>query len=120
MIEWAGALYTFGKELYGWYKDGKEVYDAAKGGYEAVKDIENHFEVKEGEPKLIDFEWVQKSGFQQRLEGEGYELGFVKRQRIASKELDGFKVMYEVERGNKIKRKLVLYDGLTLMGRKKG
>lgn len=72
MIEWAGTLYTLGKELYGYFKDGKELYATAKEGYDAVKSIENHFEVKEGEPKHVDFEWVSKSGFQSQLEGEGY------------------------------------------------
>lgn len=33
MIEWPGVMYTFGKLLYGYYKDVEEVYDAAKGGY---------------------------------------------------------------------------------------
>ena len=118
MIEWAGTLYTLGKELYGYFKDGKELYDAAKGGYDAVKDIKGHFEVNEGDSKLIDFEWVKKSGFQTQLERDGYEIGFVKPDKIASRELDGWEIMFEVDKSKHIKRRLVLYDGLTLIGRK--
>lgn len=118
MIEWAGLLYTIGKEVYGYYKDGKEVFDVAKGGYEAVKGIKDHFEVKEGEPKLIDFEWVRKSGFQTHAEAQGLQLGFTRPEKVASRELDGYEIMYEVDMATKTKRKLVLYDKSVLIGKK--
>lgn len=43
MIEFAGFAYAVAKEAYGYIKE--------------------HFEVKEIDPKLFDYDWVNKSGF---------------------------------------------------------
>lgn len=112
MIEWAGTVYALAKEVYGYLKDAKDVYEAAK-------DVKENFEIKEGDPKLVDIGWPQKSGFQAKSEAEGYEIAWSRPDRVASRELDGYEVMYEVDKDTKLKRKLVLYDGLVLIGRKK-
>jgi hypothetical protein len=118
MIEWAGTAYALGKEIYGYLKDGKEVFDAAKGAYDSAKEVKEHFEVKEAEPKLVEMSWVQKSGFDRACADEGYTLAWSRPDKVASRELDGFQVMYEIDKGARLKRKLVLYDGLVLPGRK--
>jgi hypothetical protein len=116
MIELLGTAYALAKEAYGYYKDAKEVFDASKGAYEAAKDIKEHFEVKEGEPKLVDFGWPDVSGFQAKE--QGYEVAWSKPDRVASREIDGYEVMYEIDKNANTKRKLVLRDGLVLIGRK--
>jgi len=118
MIEFLGLAYTMGKEVYGYFKDGKEIFDAAKGAYTAGKDIKEHFEVKEIDPKLVDMAWVQKSGFDKASAEAGYKLAWSRPDRVASREIDGYEVMYEVDKGARTKRKLVLYDGLVLIGKK--
>ena len=119
MIEWAGTVYALAKEAYGHYRDAKELYDAGKAVYEAGKDFKDHFEIKESDPKLVDFEWATKSGFQAKAEADGYQISWSRPERVASRELDGYEVMYEIDKNAKIKRKLVLYDGMVLIGRKK-
>jgi hypothetical protein len=119
MIEFAGLIYTFGKEAFGYVKDGKEVFDFGKGLLKTGKDIKEHFDVKEGEPKLVNFEWVSKSGFQAELEAKGYNIAFSRPEKVASRELDGYEVMYELKKDSKTRHKIVLNDGSVLIGRKK-
>jgi hypothetical protein len=118
MIEFLGVLYTVGKAAYGFYKDNQEYVEVAKDGYDALKTLKEYFEVKEGDPKLIDMAWVAKSGFQDRVKVAGYTLFWSRADKVASHELDGHELMYEIDKDKKVKRKLVLYDGLTLMGKK--
>ena len=118
MIEWAGVLYALAKDAYGYYKDGKEVFDAAKGAYETGKAVTEHFKINEGDAKLVDINWPQKSGFQEKANSEGYTIRWCRPNKVASREIDGYQVMYEIDKDAKIKRKLVLYDGLVLIGKK--
>jgi len=118
MIEWAGTAFTIAKAVYGYIKDGKEFFSDAKDAYDLVKGVKDHFEVKEGEPKLVDMPWLKKSGFGDQLEAEGYSLRWSKPDKIASYELEGYTAMYEIDKATRTKRKLVVYDGLTLIGKK--
>lgn len=118
MIEFAGLAYALAKEAYGHFKDGKEVFDALKGAADTIKDFKEHFQLKETEPKLVDFEWPQKSGFMKCAEADGYTIAWSRPDKIASREIEGYQVMYEVDEKARTRRKLVLYDGLTLIGRK--
>jgi hypothetical protein len=118
MFEFAGTAFVLAKEAYEYLKGAKEVFDAGKGALDAAKDIKEHFEIKEGEPKLVDFEWTRKSGFQEQAEAQGYKIAFSRPDKIASREIDGYEVMYEIDKGAKTKRRLVLRDGLTLIGKK--
>lgn len=105
MIEFAGLLYTLGKEVYGYLKDGKEILDVGENLLKAGKDIKEHFDVKEGDPK---------SGFQALLEANGYSIGFTRPDKLASRELDGYEVMYEIKKESKTKHKIVLRDDSVL------
>lgn len=118
MIEWLGTAYALGKELLQYAKDAKEAYDAAKGAYDAGKEVKQHFEWKEGEPKLVDMSWVQKSGFDKAAAEQGYALAWSRPDKIASREIDGYQVMYELDKETRVKRKLVVYDGSVLLGKK--
>ncbi len=54
MIEWAGTAFTIAKTTYGYIKDGTEFFSDAKDAHDLVKGFKEHFEFKEGEPKLVD------------------------------------------------------------------
>lgn len=69
-------MFVLAKEAYEYLKGAKEVFDVGKGALDAAKDIKEHFEIKEGEPKLVDFEWTRKSGFQEQAEAQGYKIAF--------------------------------------------
>jgi hypothetical protein len=120
MIEFLGMAYMLGKEVYGYIKDGKEIFDAGKGVLDAAKGVKEHFEVKEIEPKLVDMAWLQKSGFDKVSADAGYTLAWSRPDKVASREIDGYELMYEIDKAARTKRKLVLYDGLVLLGKKAG
>lgn len=118
MIEFLGLGYALAKEAYGYFKDVKEVFDVGKDTYGAAKGVKEHFEIKDGEPKLVDIGWPEKSGFQAKAKEDGYEIAWSRPERVASREIDGYEAMYEIDKGARTKRKLVLYDGMVLIGRK--
>jgi hypothetical protein len=118
MIEFAGLAYALAKEAYEYFKDGREVFDALKGAADAVKDVKEHFQLKDADPKLVDLEWPQKSGFMKRAEADGYTIAWSRPDKVASREIDGYEVMYEIDENERTRRKLVLRDGLVLIGRK--
>ncbi|CBJ39326.1 protein of unknown function [Ralstonia solanacearum CMR15] len=100
MLEWLftsvpyGLLYSVGKDIHGYLK----------------------WEVKD---KLIDRDWLEKSGFHKQCVAEGIELRWVNAERVASAELDGWAILYELDKANRIRHKLVR-SGLevpTLMGK---
>lgn len=102
MLEWLfasipyGLLYSVGKDVHGYLK----------------------WEVKD---KLVDREWLEKSGFLAQCVADGIELGWVNAERVASKELDGWAVLYELDKPNRIRYRLVRKgeEVPTLMGKQK-
>ena len=131
MIEWLGMAYTFGKEGLGWYKDGKEAMKAGKEIYEAGKGVKKHLthkaeatapgpepEVKELEPNVVDRDWLETSGFQAEVEAKGYKLRWSRPDRVATRELEGYEVLYQVDQKARTKRALTRYDGSILIGHK--
>ncbi|KQW76334.1 hypothetical protein [Methylibium sp. Root1272] len=85
--------------------------------YEIGKDLKEHHEWKE-EDKLVDLPWVQKSGFDKSAEANGYKLCWSRPDRIESLKLDGYEVMFELDRSARTRRRLVARDGLVLVGKK--
>jgi hypothetical protein len=118
MIEFAGLAYTLAKEAFGYFKEGKEVFDALKGAADTAKDIKEHYQLKDADPRLVDFQWPEKSGFMKRAEADGYTIRWSQPDKVVSRELDGYEVMYEVDEKERTRRKLVLRDGLVLIGKK--
>jgi len=118
MIEWAGTVWILAKEAVGYIKDAKEFLDAGKAIYEGGKKTKEHFEIKVGDPKLIDFGWIAASGFQAKVEQDGYQIAFSRPEKVARRELDGYELMYEIDGEARVIRSLVLYDGSILIGRK--
>jgi hypothetical protein len=117
MIEWLGTAYALGKGLLQYANGAKEVYDVAKGAYDVGKEVKHHFEWKEGEPKLVDMQWVQNSGFDRAAAAQGYTLAWSRPDKVASREIDGYQVMYELDKETRVKRKIVVYDGSILLGK---
>ncbi|MGA9919181.1 MAG: hypothetical protein WBR17_42300 [Paraburkholderia sp.] len=60
------------------------------------KDVPGYLR-REVKDKLVDREWLEKSGFLAQCVAGGIELGWVNAERVASKELDGWAVLYELE-----------------------
>ncbi|SIT49078.1 conserved hypothetical protein [Paraburkholderia ribeironis] len=92
MIEWIGLLYTF------------------------AKDLRDHVKWDEA-VKTVHMDWLEKSGFKAALEAKGIELRWCRPERIPTLQFDGWDVVYELDRGNHVRRRLVLRDGLTLVGK---
>ncbi|BDC37933.1 hypothetical protein [Paraburkholderia terrae] len=102
MFEWLfasipyGLLYTVGKDIHGYLT----------------------WEVKD---KLVDREWLEKSGFHAQCEAQGIKLGWVNAERVATLELDGWAVLYELDKPKRIRYRLVRKgeEVPTLMGTQK-
>lgn len=85
--------------------------------YEVGKDLKEHYEWKE-EDKLVDLPWVEKSGFDKAAEANGYKLHWSRPDHIESRKLDGYEVMFELDKSARVRRRLVARDGLVLLGKK--
>jgi hypothetical protein len=86
--------------------------------YNVAKDIAGFLKWEE-KNKLVDREWLEKSGFHKRCEAEGIKLGWINAERIASAELDGWAVLYELDKPNRIRHRLIRSgpEVPTLMGK---
>lgn len=92
MIEWAGLLYGI------------------------VKDLKQLIEYKE-EDKLVDINWPEKSGFGNEWSEKGYKLRWERPDKIESRRLEGWEVLYEVDKIKRLRRRIVLRDSLVLIGK---
>lgn len=85
--------------------------------YEIGKDLKEHYEWKQ-EDKLVELPWVEKSGFKRVAEANGYTLYWSRPDRIESRKIDGYEVMFELDEVARMRRRLVTRDSLVLLGRK--
>jgi hypothetical protein len=84
--------------------------------YGFARDLKEHFEWEERE-KQVDREWLDKSGFERQLVDLGYKLYWSRPDSIATREFDGYSVLYELDRTKRVRYRLVRYDGTTLIGK---
>jgi hypothetical protein len=70
------------------------------------------------EEKLVDSNWPMRSGFQAKAEAEGLKIAWFPADRVASRDLAGYWPVYELDKFNQIRRKLVLSDGSVLVGKR--
>ncbi|WP_158935076.1 hypothetical protein [Burkholderia sp. S171] len=84
--------------------------------YEIAKDLKDRLKWEERE-KQVDREWLDKSGFAKHVMGSGIDLYWSRPDSIATYELDGWSVICELDPKNRIRYRLVRYDGTTLIGR---
>lgn len=118
MIEYAGVAYALAKEAFGYLKDGKEVIDTLKGAADTATEIKGHYQIKDADSKLVDIEWPKTSGFGKEAEAAGYKIRWSEPDKVASRKLDGYEIMYEINEKERTRRKIVLRDGLILIGKK--
>jgi len=84
--------------------------------YGTAKDLKEFLSLKE-ETKLVSYDWIEKSGFGKEAKKNGYFIRWSKPEKIASRFLDGYEVMYEIDKQKRIRYKLVLKDGSVLIGK---
>jgi len=84
--------------------------------YEIAKDLKDRLKWEERE-KEINGQWLDKSGFAKHLTDLGIKLYWSRPDSIPTLELDGWAVLYELDQKNRIRNRLVRYDGTTLLGR---
>ena len=88
--------------------------------YGITKDIKDYFSWDE-EAKLVDREWLEKSGFRRLMEEKGYKLYWSKPEKVETMKLDGWEIIYEIDKTKHIKRRIKWTggrDSLDLMGKK--
>lgn len=87
--------------------------------YDLAKDLKEYLEWEE-QTKLVEPNWVEKSGFGKIAEKDGITLTWSKPEKVESRLLDGYEIMYEVEKVKRVRRKIVLKDGAVLIGKRGG
>ena len=92
MYEFMGSLYVLGKGLV---------------EYLAWKE----------EDKLVDNEWLEDSGFGEKAVKSGLTLRWSRPEKIESRLLKGYEVLYEVDKLKRKRRRLILNDGSVLIGK---
>ena len=85
--------------------------------YEVAKDIKDYLTWEENE-KLVDTRWPEKSGLQKMAEADGMTLKWCRADRLASLQLDGYEIFYEIDKSKRVRNKIVLHDGSVLVGRR--
>ena len=68
------------------------------------------------EVKVVDNDWLNKSGFRLRCEGEGYTLLWSNEEKIPSRRLDEWDILWEVDKKARIRRKLKNRSDQVLLG----
>lgn len=85
--------------------------------YGILKDLTEYFTWKE-EEKLVDNSWLEKTELQKLTIQNGYELRWSLPDKIEARKLDGWEILYEVDKLKRIKRRIVLVDKSVLLRRK--
>lgn len=106
MVEYVslvGLIYTFGKDVWSYIKE---------------NDAKNEKEYKENEClKVNTSTYLMESGLSDKWTKEGYLLRWTIAKNIATRELDGWEIMYVIDDKKKIIYSLCGQDSI-LMGRK--
>lgn len=84
--------------------------------YGLLKDIAKFLTLEE-EDKVVDLQWLEKSGFGQAARDSGFDIHWVRLNKVESRKLDGYQIMYEVDELARKKRRLVVNNELILMGK---
>lgn len=69
--------------------------------------------------KLVEFKYPIESGIQQRLEAQGYSIGWCRSERVSSIEIQGGRVVVERDANGNLAT-FRLRDGMVLVMRRKG
>jgi len=86
--------------------------------------FERHSEERAGEQPwaeeimIVDSKWPVASGFQKRMEHQGFNLRWSRPEKVPSRRTEGYEVMFEVDPKARTKRQIQLKDGSTLIGKR--
>jgi hypothetical protein len=70
--------------------------------YGLAKDLGEYLKWDE-QVKLVDMSWPQKSGFEAEAEERGLQLRWSNPERLESRRLDGWDVVYEMDKQQRIR-----------------
>lgn len=84
--------------------------------YGIAKDLKDYLEYEE-EDKLVDPSWPENSSFDEKWKQKGYQLRWSRPDKIESRRLEGWEVLYEVDKIKRVRRRIVLRDGMVLIGK---
>lgn len=84
--------------------------------YGIAKDLKDYLEFEETD-KLVAPDWIKKSGFAEKWSDKGYKLRWERPDKIESRRLEGWEVLYEVDKIKRLRRRIVLRDGMVLIGK---
>ncbi|MFQ5684572.1 MAG: hypothetical protein ACE5HC_15035 [Candidatus Binatia bacterium] len=85
--------------------------------YAVAKDLKGYLSWQE-ESKLVDFNWPETSGLKAEAQKSGLELSWSNPEKVQSRILEGYEIVYEIDKSKQIRRRLELKDGLVLMGKR--
>ena len=71
--------------------------------YGIAKEIKEYLSWDE-EAKVVDREWLDKSGFGKLMENEGYNLRWTISDKVETRKLDGYEIIDEIDKLKKVKR----------------
>jgi len=86
--------------------------------YDLVKDVKKYLEWKE-ETKLVDFKWPEYTGFSAKLAESGRTVAWARPDRVERLLHEGCEIAFEIDKAKRIRRRIVLKDGLVLMSKPK-
>jgi hypothetical protein len=92
------------------------MFELAGLAYDLVKDSKKHLQWKE-EEKLVDIKWPEYSGFNAKLKESGKTARWSKPDLVERRIFEGYELAYEVDNVKRIRRRIVLRDGLILMSK---
>ncbi len=74
--------------------------------YGLGKDLKKYFDW-EVEDKLVDRQWLDKSGFKDHMKREGYILRWSADGKLESWLLSGYEIAYEIDKSKRVRRRVV-------------
>ncbi|MET3461439.1 hypothetical protein [Variovorax atrisoli] len=86
--------------------------------YAPLKDLYRHHTSYPEKDKLVDFQWPESSGFSAKLREQGWDVKWSRPDLVARRIDEDWQVMYEIDEKNKVIYRLVLRDGLVLIGKR--
>lgn len=90
--------------------------------YGLAKDIKDWLKWDE-ETKIVDREWLEKSGFGKEMETHGYKLRWSRPEKVETRRHDGYELIFEIDQIKRIRRRIERVSGkdvLILIGKKIG
>lgn len=85
--------------------------------YQIGKDIKERLKWKE-EIKSVDSEYLGKSGLKAHLEKDGVKLRWSTFDKVPTRKLEGWGIIYEIDETNRTHYQLVRNNEVTLIGKK--